>query len=133
MKKNEGAILKFVGISSQTSTANEKQEVSSGGNSISQMKAKETVDLVKSNKEAFVDKSRSMDEASPGLAKTEFDDVTISHNDVVTWPKVITYNMRFEMVKAVPESYENKERLFQPGLKVMQEGNKETGSLSFLE
>ena len=40
--------------------------------------------------------------------------------------------MVVEMVKAGPERYQNKERLFKPEIRVIKEGNKEKESLSYL-
>ena len=51
---------------------------------------------------------------------------------MATWPEVITHSMRVEMVKAGPESYQNKEGPFQPVVRVIKEGDKEKESLSFL-
>ena len=62
------------------------------------------------------------------IAKDKIDDI----NDVATWPEVITYYMKVEMVKAGPERYQNKERPFKPAIRVIKEGDKEKESLSFL-
>ena len=62
------------------------------------------------------------------IAKDKIDDI----NDVATWPEVITYYMKVEMVKAGPERYQNKEGPFKPAIRVIKEGNKEKESLSFL-
>ena len=40
--------------------------------------------------------------------------------------------MRVEMVKVGPESYQNKEGPFKPAIRVIEEGDKEKESLSFL-
>ena len=34
-----------------------------------------------------------------------------SHNDVATWPEVLTHNMRVEMIKFGPDRFQNKEAL----------------------
>ena len=41
--------------------------------------------------------------------KYKTDDIYYSHNDVATWPEVLTHNMRVEMIKLGPERFLNKE------------------------
>ena len=94
LKKNEGAILKFVNISLQSSLslANGRDEVSSFCKSLPHTETEKTVELEQSNptNETLI-------------AKDKIDDI----NDVATWPEVITHYMRVEMVKAGPERYLN--------------------------
>ena len=44
--------------------------------------------------------------------KDKTDDSYYSHNDVATWPGVLTQNMRVEMTKLGPERFQNKEGPF---------------------
>ena len=55
------------------------------------------------------------------IAKDKIDDI----NDVATWPEVITYNMKVEMVKAGPERIQNKEGPLKPAIRVIRERDKE--------
>ena len=64
--------------------------------------------------------------------KDKTDDIYYSHNDVATWPEVLTHNMRVEMIKLGPERFQNKEGPFKPAIRVIKEGDKEKESLSFL-
>ena len=56
LKKNEGAILKFVNISLQSSlsSANEKYEVSSFSNSLAHTETEKIVELEQSNQEVII-------------------------------------------------------------------------------
>ena len=127
LKKNEEAILKFVNISSQSSLSspNEKDEVNSFSKFLPHTETEKTVKLEQSNQKVIIE-SIFTDETL--IAKDKIDDM----NDVATCPEVITHNMRVEMVKAGPESYQNKEGPFKPAIRVTKEGDKEKESLSFL-
>ena len=126
LKKNEGAILKFVNISLQSSlsSANEKYEVSSFSNSLAHTETEKIVELEQSNQEVII---KSIPTDKTLIAKDKIDDI----NDVATWPEVITHYMSVEMVKAGPERYQNKEGPFKPAIRVIKEGDNEE-SLSFL-
>ena len=54
------------------------------------------------------------------IAKDKIDDI----NDVATWPEVITYYMKVEMVKAGPERYQNKEGPFKTAIRVLKKETK---------
>ena len=127
LKKNEGAILKFVNISLQSSlsSANERDEVSSFSKSLPHTETEKTVKLEQSNKEMIIE---SIPTNETFIAKDKIDDI----NNVATWPKVITHYMGVEMVKAGPEKYQNKEGPFKSEITVIKEGDKEKESLSFL-
>ena len=126
LKKNEGAILKFVNISLQSSLslANERDEVSSFSKSLPREETEKTVELEQSNQEVIIE---SISTNKTLIAKDKIDDI----NDVATWPEVINYYMKVEMVKAVPERYQNKEGQFKPTIRVIKEGDKEKDLLSF--
>ena len=64
--------------------------------------------------------------------KDKTDDSYYSHNDVATWPEVLTHNMRVEMMKLGSERFQNKEGPFKPAIRVIKEGDEEKESLSFL-
>ena len=64
--------------------------------------------------------------------KDKTDDNYYSHNDVATWPEVLTHNMGVEMIKLGPERFQNKEGPFKPAIRVIKEEHKEKESLSFL-
>ena len=63
--------------------------------------------------------------------KDKTDDNYYSHNDVATWPEVLTHNMRVEVIKLGFEKFQNKEGPFKPEIGVIKEGDKEKESLSF--
>ena len=127
MKKNEGAILKFVNISLQSSlsSANERDEVNSFSKSLPYTETEKTVKLEQSNQEVIIE---SIPTNETLIAKDKLDDI----NDVATWPEVITHYMRVEMVNAGPEKYQNKKGPFKSAIRVIKEGDKEKESLSFL-
>ena len=126
LKKNEGAILKFVKIA----TAKETEEVSSHSESLPQVETEEEVYLEQNNNEVIIERSRPMNETLSDKDKT--DDNYYSHNDVATWPEVLTHNMKVEMmIKLGPERFQNKEGPFKPAIRVIKEGDKEKESLSF--
>ena len=87
-------------------------------------KRKKTVKLEQSNQEVIIE---SIPTNETLIAEDKIDVI----NDVTTWPEVITHYMRVEMVKAGPERYQNKEEPFNPAIRVIKEGDKEKGSLSF--
>ena len=93
VKKNEGAILKFL----QIATAKEAEEVSSHSESLPQVQTEKEVYLEQNNNEVIIERSRTMNETLSDKDKT--DDNYYSHNDVAAWPEVLTYNMRVEMIK----------------------------------
>ena len=126
LKKNEGAILKFVNISFiqfSLSSANERDEVSSFSKSLPHTETEKTVELEQINREEIV-------EIIPTNEKLidKIDNI----NNVATWPEVIAHYMRVEMVKAGPERYQNKEGQFKPAIRVIREGDKQKESLNFL-
>ena len=127
LKKNEGVILKFVNISLQSllSSTNERDEVSSFSKPLPHTEIEKTVELEQSNQEVIIE---SIPTNKTLKAKDKIDDI----NDVATWPEVITYYMKVEMVKAGPERYQNKKGPFKPAIRVIKEGGKEKESLSFL-
>ena len=127
LKKYEGAILKFVNISLQSSlsSANKRDEVSSFSKSLPHTETEKTVEREQSNQEVIIE---SIPTNETLIAKDKIDDI----NDVATLPEVITYYMKVEMVKAGPERYQKKEGLFKPAIRVIKEGDKENESLSFL-
>ena len=118
LKKNEGAILKFVNISLQSSlsSANERNEVSSFSKSLYHTETEKTVELEQSNQEVIIE-SISINKTL--IAKDKIDDIS----DVATWPEV--YYMRIEMVKTEPERFQNKEGPFKSAIRVIKEGDKE--------
>ena len=126
LTKNKAAILKFVKIA----TAKETEEVSSKSESLPQVETEEEVYLEQNNNEVIIERSRPMNETLSYKNKT--DDNYYSHNDVATWPKVLTHSMRVEMIKLGLESFQNKEGPFKPEIRVIIEGDKEKESLSFL-
>ena len=129
LKKNEGAILKFVKIA----TAKETEEISSHSESLPQVETEKEVYLEQNNNEVIIEKSRPMNETLSDKDKTDDNYYNYySHNDVATWPEVLTHNMRVEMIKLGPERFKNKEGPFKPAIRVIKEGNKEKESLSFL-
>ena len=81
LKKNEGAILKFVSISLQSSlsSADKRDEVSSFSKSLPHTETENTVKLEQSNQEIIIE-SISTDETL--IAKDKIDDI----NDVAIWP-----------------------------------------------
>ena len=84
-----------------------------------------TVELEHSNQEVIIE---SIPTNKTLIAKDKIDNI----NDVATWPEVITYYMRVEMVNAGPERYQNKEECFKPAIKIIKEKDKEKESLSLL-
>ena len=66
------------------------------------------------------------------LDKDITDDNYYFHNDEAIWPKVLTHNMRVEMIKLGPERFQNKEEPLKPQIRVITEGDKEKESLSLL-
>ena len=64
--------------------------------------------------------------------KEKTDGIYYSHNDVATWPEVLTQNMRVEIIKLGPVRFQNKEGPFKPTTRVIKEEDKEKESLSFL-
>ena len=118
LKKNEGAILKFVNISLQSSlsSANERNEVSSFSKSLYHTETEKTVELEQSNQEVIIE---SISTNKTLIAKDKIDDIS----DVATWPEV--YYMRIEMVKTEPERFQNKEGPFKSAIRVIKEGDKE--------
>ena len=98
LKKNEGAILKFVKIASTKDTA----EVSSHNKSLLQVETEEEVYLEQNNNKVIIEKSKPINEIL--LYKEKTDDIYYSHNDVATWPEVLTHNMRVEIIKLGPYS-----------------------------
>ena len=123
LKKNEGAILKFVKIAS----AEEREEVSSHNESLPQVETEEEVYLEQHSSEVIIEKSQSMNETLSD--KDKIDDI---YHDVTTWPEVLTHNMRVEIIKLGPERFQNKEGPFKPAIRVIKEGGKKKESLSFL-
>ena len=51
---------------------------------------------------------------------------------MATWPEILTHNMRVEIIKLGPDTFQNKEGPFKPATRVIKEGDKEKESLSFL-
>ena len=119
MKKNEGAILKFVNISlhSSLSSANERDEVSSFRKSPPHTETEDTVQLEQSNQEVI---TQSILTNETHIAKDKIDGI----NDVASWSEVITHYMGVEMVKARSERYQNKEEPFKPAIRAIK-GDKE--------
>ena len=110
LKKNEGAILKFVKIA----TAKKTEKVNSHSESLPQVETEEKVYLLQNNNEVIIERSRPMNETLSDKDKT--DDIYYSHNDAATWPKVLTHNTRVEMIKFGPEKFQNKEGPFKPAI-----------------
>ena len=79
LKKNEGAILKFVNISLQSSlsSANERDEVSSFSKSLPHTETKKTIELEQSNQEVIIE---SIPTNKTLIAKDKIDDI----NNVAT-------------------------------------------------
>ena len=79
LKKNEGAILKFVNISLQSSlsSANERDEVSSFSKSLPHTETKKTIELEQSNQEVIIE---SIPTNETLIAKDKIDDI----NNVAT-------------------------------------------------
>ena len=134
LKKNEGAILKFVKIAS----ANETKEVSSDSESLPQVETEEecTITLIlyleQNNNKVIrpIERSEPMNEALS--SKDKIGHNYHSHNDVATWPEVLTHNMRVEMIKLGPERFQKKEGPFKPAIRVIKEREREKESLSYL-
>ena len=86
LKKNEGAILKFV----KNASAKETEEVSSHSKSLPQVETEEEeeVYLEQNNNEVIIERSQPMNETLSD--KDKRDDIYYSHNDVATWPKVLS-------------------------------------------
>ena len=110
--------------------AKETEEVISQRESLAQVVTEEEVYLEQNNNEVIIERSRLTNGTLPDKDKT--DDNYYSHNDVATWPEVLTHNMRVEMIKLGPEKFQNKEGPFKPAIGVIKEGDKEKESLSFL-
>ena len=74
LKKNEGAILKFVNISLQSSlsSANESDEVSSFSKSLPHTETKKTIELEQNNQEVIIE---SIPTNETLIAKDKIDDV----------------------------------------------------------
>ena len=125
LKKNEGTILKFVKIASTKDT----EEVSSHNKLLLQVETEEEVYLEQNNNKVIIERSKFMNEILSDKEKT--DDIYYSHNDVATWPEVLTHNMRVEIIKLGPDRFQNKEGPFKPATRVIK-GDKEKESLSFL-
>ena len=111
--------MKFVKIA----TAKETEEVSSHSESLPQVETKEEVYLEQNNNNVISVRSRPMNETLS--EKDETEDNYYSHNNVATWPEVLTHNMRVEMIKLGPERFQNKEGPFKPAIRVIKEGDKE--------
>ena len=126
LKKNEGAILKFVNIASTKDT----EEVSSHNKSLLQVETEEEVYLNQNNNKVIIERSKPINKILSDKEKT--DDIYYSHNDVATWPEVLTHNMRVEIIKLGPDRFQNKEGPFKPATRVIKEGDKEKEFLSFL-
>ena len=127
LKKNEGAILKFVKIAS----TKDIEEVSSHNKSLLQVATEEEkVYLEQNNNKVIIERSKPMNEIL--LDKEKTDDIYYSHNDVATWPEVLTHNMRVEIIKLGADRFQNKEGPFKPATRVIKEGDKEKEFLSFL-
>ena len=118
--------MKFVKIA----TAKETEEISSHNESLPQVETEEEVYLEQNNNEVISDRSRPMNRTLSGKDKTN--DNYYSHDDVATWPEVLTQNIRIEMIKLGLERFQNKEGSFKPAIKKIKEGDKEKESLSFL-
>ena len=108
LRKNEGAILKFIKIA----TAKETEEVSSNSESLPQVETEAEVHLEQNNNEMIIERSQPMNETLSDKDKT--DDNYYFRNNVATWPEVLTHNMRVEMIKLGPERFQNKEGPFKP-------------------
>ena len=119
--------MKFV----KNASAKETEEVSSHSKSLPQVETEEEeVYLEQNNNEVIIERSQHMNETLSDNDKT--DDIYSSHNDVATWPEVLTHNMRVEMIKLGSERFQNKEGPFKPAIRVIKEGDKVKESLSFL-
>ena len=108
LKKNEEAILKFVKIASTKDT----EEVSSHNKLLLQVETEEEVYREQNNNKVIIERSKPMNEILSDKEKT--DDIYYSHNDVATCPKVLTHNMRVEIIKLGPDRFQNKEEPFKP-------------------
>ena len=117
--------MKFVKIA----TAKETEEVSNHSESLPQVETEEEVYLEQNNNEVIIERSRPMNETLSD--KDKIDDNYFSHNEIATWPEVLTHNMRVEMIKLGSKRFQNKGR-FKPPTRVIKEGDKEKESLSFL-
>ena len=86
--------MKFV----KNASAKETEEVSSHSKSLPQIETEEEeVYLEQNNNEVIIERSQPINETLSDKDKT--DDIYYSHYDVATWPKVLTHNMRVEMIK----------------------------------
>ena len=126
LKKNEGAILKFVKIASTKDT----EEVGSHNKSLLQVETEEEEVYLEQNNNKVIERSKPTNEILSDKEKT--DDIYYSHNDVATWPEVLTHNMRVEIIKLGLHRFQNKEGPFKPATRVIKEGDKEKESLNFL-
>ena len=123
LKKQEGAMLKFVSSSGShvSGTVPEKYSNENPVQSVELQKDTEEISLsaktqetesIQSNTDkinyaapvAYEDKSENNDEAVAVINNLL--------NDVATWPEVINHELRVELVQAGPEKHQNKEGLF---------------------
>ena len=111
--------MKFVKIA----TAKETEEISSHSESLPQVETEKEMYLEQDNNEVIIESSRPMNETLSDKDKT--DDNYYCHNDVATWPEVLTHNMRVEMIKLGPKRFQNKEGPLKPAIRVIKEGDKE--------
>ena len=123
LKKQEGAMLKFVSSSGShvSGTVPEKYSNENSEQSVELQKDTEEISLsaktqktesIQSNTDkinyaapvAYEDKSENNDEAVAVINNLP--------NDVASWPEVINHELRVELVKAGPEKYQNEEGPF---------------------
>ena len=99
LKKNEGAILKFV----KMLLPKKQKRLAATVNRCPKLRRKEKQKLEQNNNEVIIERSPPMNETLSDKDKTG--DNYYSHNDVATWPEVLTHNMRVEMIKLGREKF----------------------------
>jgi len=104
LKKNEGAILKFVRISSHAISSSEMHDVSSAGTSesIPEVGEETAPGQIRNHVEADVESNISKAYA----AESRNDVITIIPNYVASWPELINHDIRVELVQWFPTGEE---------------------------
>ena len=87
----------------KNASTKETEEVSSHSKSLPQVEMKEEAHLEQNNNEVIIERSQPVNETLSDKDKT--DGIYYSHNDVATWPEVLTHNMRVKMIKLGPERF----------------------------
>ena len=126
LKKNEGAILKFI----KNASTKETEGVSSHAESLPQVETEEEVYREQTNNEVIIESSQLMNEKLSDSHKTN--DNYRSSNDIANWPEELTHNMGVEIIKLGPKRFQNIEGPFKPAIRIINEGDEEKECLRFL-